>query len=114
MTTELEKIGRTGGLFGVVFSRPVYRTLDIVVLDGEIVPAGYVTDLVSAPWWVRWMLPLRHMMMPAIRHDMRRRLQRCKPLWTIDLQFFEDMHRARVAEPAKTLAWLGVRTNANR
>ena len=112
--TGLVKIGRTGGLFGVIFSRPVYRTTEPVDLDGETIPAGYITDLVSSPWWARWMLPLAHMRTPALRHDMRRRLQRHKSLAQIDGQFREDMRLAGVPEPVRTLAYWAVRTNKNR
>ncbi len=111
---RLEKIGRAGGLFGIFFSRPYYRTLDAFEVDGVIVAPGYETDLVSAPWWARPFLPLARMKTPALRHDMRRRLQRHKSLAQIDGQFREDMRLAGVPEPVRSIAYWAVRTNTNR
>lgn len=79
-----------------------------------IVPKGFVTDLVSAPRWARWMLPLEHMKRPAILHDYLREHRPDIELWRTNLIFLEAMYADNTNEPAKTLAWLAVRTNRNR
>ena len=111
MIPALEKIDRMGGLFGLFFSRPRYRTLEPVELDGEIIPAGYITDLVSAPWWAREFLPLQHLKLPALKHDMRRTLQTIKPLEEIDKQFYDEMLEAGISKILSFILWKLVRLN---
>lgn len=110
----LKKVGRTGGLFGELFSRPLYRTLDAFEVDGFTVPAGYLTDLVSAPWWARTFLPLKAMRRAAIRHDWRR-----KHRLDLSTSQTDDMFRADLIEDGVSrfwawVCWLAVRTNKNR
>jgi len=104
-----------------VKGRKVYRVLRTFIYragpfgGGEIsIPAGFETDLVSAPWYLRWALPLKHMMLPAIVHDYARKF--CLGITTsgTDLIFLEAMYDCRVREPYKTLSWLAVRSNNNR
>lgn len=78
------------------------------------IPAGFETDLVSAPWYLRWALPLKHMMLAAIVHDYARK--HCDDILTeeTDVIFLEAMYDCRVREPYKTLSWLAVRSNNNR
>lgn len=78
------------------------------------IPKGFETDLVSAPWWVRWALPLDHMKRPAILHDYIREHRPDIELWRTNLIFLEAMYADGTIEPARTLAWLAVRTNRNR
>lgn len=110
----LEKVGRTGGLFGELFSRPLYRTTSPFEVDGVIVPPGYRTDLVSAPWWARPLLPLKPMRVPAFKHDWRRRNQPHRSLEAIDADFHADLLTAGVWPPIAWLCWQAVRLNQNR
>lgn len=111
---RLEKIGRTGGLFGLIFSRANYVTTEPVDLDGLIVPPGFPTDIVSGPWWGRWLLPNDHMRDAAIRHDMRRRLQPKRDTDDIDKVFRDEMRTAGVTRFWCWLCWRAVKTNNNR
>ncbi|PIB91303.1 DUF1353 domain-containing protein [Caulobacter sp. FWC2] len=111
---RLKKVGRTGGLFGEVFTRPLYRTLDPFEVDGVMVEPGYLTDLVSAPWWVRPFMPLRHLREPALKHDWRRRSRADLSLVAIDDLFAADMRAAGVAQPWRFLCRWAVGTNTNR
>ena len=110
----LRKVGRTGGLFGVFFKRPVYDTAQPVDLDGVIVPAGFRTDIVSGPWWVRWLLPNDHMRDAAIRHDMRRKLQAWRSLESIDRAFRGELIAANTRPFWAWICWQAVRTNNSR
>lgn len=107
---RLIKIGRTRRWLG----RPVYRTLEPIGFKGVVVPTGYETDLVSAPVWIKWALPNDHMMIPAVIHDYCRTHRPDLTLWDCDLIFLDAMRQHRVAEPARSLAWLAVRTNDRR
>ena len=111
---RLEKIGRAGGLFGVIASRPYYRTLDPMPVDGVIVPPGYETDLVSAPWYARPFMPLKHMRDAALRHDWRRKHRADLSLRQIDDMFLEDMRAANVPWPWPAICRWAVGTNTNR
>lgn len=110
----LEKVGRTGGLFGELFSRPLYRTLDPFEVDGVIVPPGYLTDLVSAPWWARPILPLKAMREAAFKHDWRRKNRLDLALETTDELFHADLLSDGVAPFWAFVCWQAVRTNNNR
>ncbi len=79
-----------------------------------VVPAGFETDLVSSPWWGRFLLPLRKMNRPALRHDMRRKLQLKKSLKVIDKQFYQEMLEEGVPGLTAWLAWQAVKLNSNR
>lgn len=111
---QLRKVGRTGGLFGLLFRRPIYVTVEPVDLDGVMVPAGFTTDIASAPWWIRWLLPNDHMHDPAIRHDMRRKLQTWRSLEDIDRAFYDDLIAAGTVRFWAWVCWQAVRTNNNR
>lgn len=111
---QLHKVGRTGGLFGVLFRRALYVTAEPVELDGVIVPAGFPTDIVSGPWPVRWLLPNDHMRDAAIRHDMRRKLQAWRPLEDIDRAFRDELLAANTRPFWAWVCWQAVRTNNNR
>lgn len=112
--TRLEKIGRTGGLFGEFFSRPLYRTLDPFEVDGIIVLPGYQTDLVSAPWWARPVMPLRRMRDAAMKHDWRRRNRHDLSLTQIDDLFRDDLKAAGVAPPWRWICRAAVGLNKRR
>lgn len=102
--------------------RPIYRVKESFFYEvGFIgsglkieIPAGFESDLVSAPWWCAWLLPLDHMKRPAILHDYLREKRPDIELWRTNLIFLEAMYADRTIEPAKTLAWLATRTNKNR
>ena len=79
-----------------------------------IVPAGLHTDLVSAPWWGCWLLPLRHLAVAALVHDALRRLVPDLPLEIIDALMLLAMIETRVPEPSRTVVWLAVRTSNTR
>lgn len=110
----LEKVGRTGGLFGLLFSRPLYDTKDPFEVDGVIVQPPYRTDLVSAPWWGRPFLPLKRMRLPALRHDWRRKHQLRRSTRVIDDDFHTDLLAAGVSPLVAWICWRAVRTNDNR
>jgi len=112
--TGLVKIGRAGGLFGIFFSRPYYRTLDAFEVDGVIVAPGYETDLVSAPWWARPFMPLKHMRDAAFRHDWRRKNRHDLSLEQIDDMFKGDLRAAGVPWPWPAICRWAVGTNKNR
>lgn len=114
MEPLLRKIGRRGGLFGLFFSRPLYETTTPVELDDEIVPAGFITDLVSSPWWGRPFLPRKKMQWPALRHDMRLTLQKWKSRTTINAQFYSEMLEEGVPKFIAWVAWRAVELNLKR
>ena len=111
---QLRKVGRAGGLFGLLFRRAVYVTAEAVELDGVVVPAGFPTDIASAPWWVRWLLPNDHMRDAAIRHDMRRKLQTQRDLDDIDKDFHRELIAAGTVRFWAFVCWWVVRFNNNR
>ena len=111
---RLEKVGRRGGLFGVIASRPYYRTLDPMLVDGVLVPPGYETDLVSAPWWARPFMPLKHMRDAALRHDWRRKHRADLSLRQIDDMFLDDLIAAGVPWPWPGICRWAVGMNKNR
>jgi len=80
--------------------------------SGFTVPAGFEFDL-SVPRLIAWALPVDHMRLAAAMHDYARQ-QPSWPLWFTNLIFLDAMRARGVSEPARTLAWLAVRTNKNR
>lgn len=111
---RLEKVGRTGGLFGEFFTRPLYETLDPFEVDGVTVPPRYRTDLVSAPWWARPFLPLKAMREAAFKHDWRRKHRLDLTTRQTDDLFRADLLAAGVSPPLAWICWRAVRTNTNR
>lgn len=95
-------------------SRPVYEVGEEFTHDGITVPKGFKTDLVSAPWFLRPFMPLQHMAVPAILHDILRRLFLWLSLQETDKRFRRYMRDFGVAQPWRTLAYWGVRTNRSR
>ncbi|MCA0358739.1 MAG: DUF1353 domain-containing protein [Proteobacteria bacterium] len=110
----LVKVGRTGGLFGELFTRPLYDTCDPFEVDGVTVKPPYRTDLVSAPWWARPVLPLKKMRRAAIRHDWRRKNQPHRSTRAIDDDFRTDLLADGVSPFVAWICWRAVRTNKNR
>ena len=110
----LVKVGRTGGLFGELFSRPLYDTTDPFEVDGVVVKPPYRTDLVSAPWLARPFLPLKRMRLPALRHDWRRKNQPLRSTRAIDDDFRTDLLAEGVWPIVAWICWRAVRTNHNR
>lgn len=114
---------RVGGFrFGPwrLFTRPVYRasgwrfaSLSIAGLVVEV-PEGFLTDLVSAPWWARPFMPLRHLAVAALIHDRLRQAYPHLSLEAIDALMLLVMIETGVPEPWRTIVWLAVRTNNNR
>lgn len=108
---------RVGGfwIFGhLVGSRALYTLSDLIDYGDYIVPAGFETDFVSAPWWIRWLLPLKGMCLAAILHDYLRRLVLSLSLAETDERFRVELVRQGVN---RILAWLcrwAVWTNHNR
>lgn len=101
-------------------SRPLYRasawryaspTIDGLVIE---IPDGFLTDLVSAPWWARPFMPLRALAVAALIHDWLRRMAPHLPLEVIDALMLLAMIEIGVPEPWRTIVWLAVRTNNNR
>lgn len=108
---------RVGGfrLLGRVWgSRPVYRLAVDVDYGDYIVPAGFETDFVSAPWPVRWLLPLKGMCLAAILHDWLRVFALWLSLAQTDRRFRRELIRRGVFIVTAWLCWLCVRTNNNR
>lgn len=108
---------RVGGfrLLGRVWgSRPVYRLLRDIDYGDYIVPAGFETDFVSAPWPIRWALPLKGMCLAAILHDWLRRYALWLSLAATDRRFRREMIRRAVNLVVAWLCWAAVRTNHNR
>jgi hypothetical protein len=103
---QLEKIGRTSKYFG----RPIYRLLE----DYEEIPAGFETDLVSAPFIIKWLLPNDHMKLPAIKHDYRRKHRPDLPLEVTDILFLTDLYVAGVPFIKRLICFLAVRSNNRR
>ena len=101
---QLEKIGRTSKFLG----RPTYRLLEAI----DDIPAGFETDLVSAPSLVKWLLPNDHMRIPAIKHDYRRKLG--QDLEETDILFLLDMYKAGVPFLTRLICFLSVRNNNRR
>lgn len=104
-----------------LFTRPTYDAAQAWTWRSAVlpalffaVPAGFRTDLVSAPWWARWFLPLRHLAVAALVHDVLRRLYPDLPLGVIDALMLLVMIETGVPEPWRTIVWLSVRTNNNR
>lgn len=95
-------------------TRPEYETDEEFEYDGIRVPKGFKTDLVSAPWFLRPFMPLKHMAIPAILHDILRRLFPWLSCKETDKRFRRYMKEFGVAQPWRTLAYWGVRTNKNR
>ena len=115
---------RTGGVRlrrWRLFTRPVYevaehwtyrsRAVPALVI---VIPAGFRTDLVSAPWWARWFLPLLHLAIAALVHDWLRENGHTLSLEEIDVLMLLVMTDTGVPDPSRTLVWLAVRTNNNR
>ena len=120
----LAKTGERAGGFRLgpwrLGSRPLYRasawryaspTIAGLVVE---IPDGFLTDLVSAPWWGRWLLPLRHLAVAALVHDRLRRDHPHLSLEAIDALMLLVMIETGAPEPWRTIVWLAVRTNNNR
>jgi len=52
--------------------RPLYVTSRAIIIDGQWIPEGYVTDFGSIPWLARWRInPLDRHAWAALKHDWR-------------------------------------------
>jgi hypothetical protein len=84
--------------------RPVYKLLDPITLLGITVPAGFLTDLVSAPKWARRWLPLSKMARASLIHDYAcNRLPISK--WACNALFWRQMGRDRVSLFWRLCCW---------
>lgn len=79
-----------------------------------LIPAGFETDLVSAPGLARPLMPLHHLAAAALVHDWLRRHRPDLSLEQIDALMLLVMVETGVPEPWRTIVWLSVRTNNNR
>lgn len=95
-------------------TRPEYETDEDFEHDKIKVPRGFKTDLVSAPWYLRPFMPLRHMAVPALLHDILRRFFLDMHIDETDRRFYRYMKECGVPQPYRTLAYWAVRTNKNR
>lgn len=82
------------------------------ILAEEIsVPAGFVTDGASVPWWARWRFdPWGRAGVPSIVHDWLVTHRDGRPKWLIDWIFFGLLKAEGVPDLAAALMFLAVRT----
>lgn len=109
--------GRVGGwrIFGFVLgSRPLYASSQEFRYGGARIPAGFTTDLVSAPWFARPFMPLRHLAACALYHDYLLRMRPDLSLRTCDARFLVAMKFFGVPQPWRSICYGAVRTNRNR
>lgn len=115
---------RVGGLriwLWVFFARRIYRLSGGFGYRSRVVPgvslwvpAGFETDLVSAPWQVRWLLPVEAMAFAAVVHDYLRSQRHDLHPEVVDLVFREVMIASGVSKICAELAYQAVRANNNR
>lgn len=105
-----------------VRTRPVYRTQGRLRYEAGFsgsglvfeVPENYETDLVSAPWVVKWLMPVKSMRRPAILHDYLRASRFDLELWRTDLIFLEAMCAEGVSVFWRLASYLAVQISNTR
>lgn len=77
------------------------------------VPAGFITDGPSVPWWIRWALPVDRMAKASAVHDMLRENRRFSKIEG-DAIFLTAMAVEGTTAWLREIAFLAVRFNRSR
>lgn len=81
--------------------------------DKVVIPKGFLTDGVSAPWYAEWALPVDHMLPAAVLHDwLLTQLEWEKK--RVDLEFRIAMKACGVRQPYRELAYIAVSLNKSK